>query len=437
MKHSLLFIPHGLVARGKGVCSRPSQRGFTLIELMVSLTLGLLIMIALIAVFLNVSRTNTEMVKTNSLIENGRFAINILQEDIEHGGFWGGYTPQFDDLSSTGVPGDAPSLAPDPCLPYANWATTNGYKNALMGIPVQSYDAIPTGCTSLLPSKKTSTDVLVVRHAANCLPGTSNCEALDNNKVYFQSSFCEAETTATTPLRYVLSNTNADFTLKKRSCIGVPPAATVGLLSDKRKFISNIYYIRTYAVTVGDGIPTLMRSTFNLVTLSGGSPVPAHEPPAALIEGIEGFNVELGLDAQSRCPTSTNYTTAISRVRPSTCAVDAVATNNTMPTNRGDGVPEAPFVRCTSGAGCTHVQLRDVVAVKLYVLARTLVTAPGHIDSKVYCLGSSCPAPTATTCPSTTANVFPLLGPFCDGFKRHVFQTTVRLNNISGRRETP
>jgi type IV pilus assembly protein PilW len=29
------------------------------------------------------------------------------------------------------------------------------------------------------------------------------------------------------------------------------------------------------------------------------------------------------------------------------------------------------------------------------------------------------------------------LGPFNDHYKRHVFSTSVRLTNISGRRETP
>ena len=418
--------------------SRSQERGFTLIELMIALTLGLLLMTALIAVFLNVSRTNTEMVKTNGLIENGRFAIDILKEDIEHGGFWGGYTPQFDDYSSSAAPGDVPSLLPDPCLAFsaANWTTA--YKTALIGIPIQSYDASPSGCTALVTAKKASTDVVVVRHAANCLPGGTNCEALDNNKVYFQPSFCENETAATPPLRYVVGNTAADFTLKKRNCTGIPPAATVGTLADKRELISNIYYVRTYASTVGDGIPTLMRSTFKLVGTT-----PAHKEATPLIEGIEGFLVEMGIDAKNRCGTSVDYTTAIgssTRVDPATCTVSATAASNTMPTNRGDGVPESPFVRCTTASPCTNVQLRDVVAVKLYVLARSRETAPGYTDSKVYCLGSTCVAPTATTCPATSgvaANALPLLGPFCDGFKRHVFQSTIRLNNISGRRETP
>lgn len=406
------------VSARSGALPRRSQRGFTLVELMVAVTLGLLLMVALIAVFLNVNRTNTEMAKTNSLIENGRFAIDILQEDIEHAGFWGGYVPQFDDLSSTAVPGDAPSMAPDPCLAYANWDVTPnlGYRDALIGIPVQSFDTSPTNC-AFVTNQQPNTDVLVTRHAETCLPGGVNCEALDNTKVYFQASFCEAETTAPTPLRYVLYNNPGNlptfFQLKKRGCTGTPPA-TVGTVADKRKFISNVYYVRNYAVTAGDGVPTLMRASFNA---TGGTP--SFDPPVALIEGIQGFRVELGIDAKGRCGTTNNYTQAVARVSPTNCVADAITTNNTMPTNRGDGVPEMPFVRCTGGTGCTNVQLPDVVAVKLYVLARSSEKALGQTDSKTYALGST------------------TLGPFNDGYKRHVFETTVRLTNISGRRETP
>lgn len=392
------------------------QRGFTLIELMVALTLSLLLMLALLGIFLNVSRTNTEMAKTNSLVENGRFALDLLQEDIAYAGFWGGYNPQFDNLIVTTVPGDAPSIVPAPCLAYttANWDST--YKSALLGIPVQSYDAVPAGCTAFVTDKKTSTDVLITRHADLCVPGVGTCAAVNNSRIYFQPSFCENETTASSPMFYALGNTSTEFVLKKRSCTGTPPG-TVGTLSDKRKFVSNIYYVRTYAVTAGDGIPTLMRSSFDL---NSAGAIPSFTAPVALIEGIEGFAVELGIDAQSRCGTSTDYTSVPAFVKPSTCAVDTVTrANNTLPTNRGDGVPEMPFVRCTGGGACTNVQLRDVVAVKLYVLARSRETASGHTDTKTYTLGST------------------TLGPFNDGFNRHVFTTTLRLTNVSARRETP
>jgi type IV pilus assembly protein PilW len=445
MKQRSLHLRSALRAGGVA-----SQQGFTLVELMVSITLGLLVMVALVAVYLNISRTNTEMAKTNSVIENGRFALDLLEEDISHAGFWGGYVPKFDDVSySAAVPGDAPSAlmvsAPAPCLAYNNWGATVGYSDAMIGIPLQSYDTTPTDCgggTAGQPitNKQADTDVLVVRHADHCLPGAGNCEAdtiaTATPKVYFQSSLCSLETENLPPYRYVLSNVQAAFTLKIRGCTGTPPA-TVGTAAERRKFVSNMYYVRNYAVTAGDGIPTLMRSTFGT---GGAANIPGFEPAVALIEGIQGFTVELGIDAKSRCGTNAD-TAVLSRVDPTTlatgCAVNAAtAASNTLPINRGDGVPET-FVRCSGAGGCTPAQLENVVAAKVYVLARSRETSPNTVDKKVYCLGSTCPAPTVTACPAVGTNPAPLLGPFCDGYKRHVYQTTVRLNNVSGRRETP
>ena len=61
----------------------------------------------------------------------------------------------------------------------------------------------------------------------------------------------------------------------------------------------------------------------------------------------------------------------------------------------------------------------NVTAVKIYVLcaAAKLRGGYGHQD--------------------LSARQRTTLGPFNDGFKRHVFVTTIRLPNISGRRMTP
>jgi type IV pilus assembly protein PilW len=173
------------------------QRGFTLVELMIAVALGMLVMIALVAVYLNVSRTNSEMYKTNGMIENGRFAIDVLNEDLTHAGFWGGYVPRFDDYSLRKlVPADLPSaaaLAKGPCAAYADWDAE--YKTMLIGVPVQVFDdALPTGCdATLIKDRKAGTDVLVVRHADTCVPGTTNCEAFNASKVYYQMSRCATE----------------------------------------------------------------------------------------------------------------------------------------------------------------------------------------------------------------------------------------------------
>ena len=340
------------------------QQGFSLTELMVASTIGLVIMIALVALFINISRANTEMAKLNAQIENGRFAIQILQQDIVHAGFWGNYVP------------DNASSMPDPCLPFEAWTTE--HKNGLLGIPLQMYDdTVPTGAGCVLninEYRMPDTDALLVRHAETCVPDDENCEPDVAGKLYFQSSLsyrgiCPAGRTADTAA-YILDTTGFD-TLYRRDCL-TP-------VTEKRKFISNLYFIRDHARNPGDGIPTLMLSQFDLA--SGKL---AQQPAIPLIEGIEGFVVELGVDD----PASTI-----------------------------DGAADGEFSRCTDASPCSLESLANVVMVKLHLLARAESPSPGYTDSKRYQLGAE------------------ILGPFNDGYKRHVFSTTIRLNNISGRRE--
>ena len=33
-----------------------------------------------------------------------RLAVDVVAEDIAHAGFWGGFVPNFDDLTATGAP---------------------------------------------------------------------------------------------------------------------------------------------------------------------------------------------------------------------------------------------------------------------------------------------------------------------------------------------
>lgn len=407
--------------RGRGALG--SQGGFTLVELMISMVIGLLIVLALVTLLINVNRSNSEMTKTNRIIENGRFALQLLQADISHAGYWGGYVPQFDDLITAAAPADFPTAVPDPCV-ATPWSAA--HKANLIGMAVQGYEipaTVPSPtlsvCADKVTNPKASTDVLIVRHLETCLPGGTNCEADNASKVYFQASFCENEITASPPLLYVLGNTAADFTLKKRGCTGTPPAATAGALADKRKFISSIYYVRSHAVTAGDGIPTLMRSSFNLV-----SGAPEHEPAVALIEGVEGFRVEYGIDNIS--DNGTNIVTGVDAGGTYNAANLQTAVikwtdsaNKTSPINRGDGAPDGSYIRCTAATPCTVGQLANVVVVKLYVLVRSDQQTPGYSDTKTYRLGST------------------TLGPFNDAYKRHLFTQTVRLTNVSSRRETP
>jgi type IV pilus assembly protein PilW len=212
----------------------------------------------------------------------------------------------------------------------------------------------------------------------------------------------------------------SSFPLHKKDCVGVGTPATLpinsGTAADKRRYISNLYYIHEYPHPdqPGDVIPTLVRSQFDV---SGGSL--AQQAPVALIEGIEGFRVVLGIDNVSDSGAPVNYASAI---------VWADPTVKTSPTNRGDGAPDQ-FVRCTVATPCTTAQLTDVVAVKLYLLVRSRDRTAGYLDDRSYCLGER---DADGTC--SAANTIAAAN---DNYKRHVFATSVRLTNISARRETP
>lgn len=431
----------------------PPQSGFTLVELMISMVLGLFVVLALLTLLINVNRNNTEMTKTSRVIENGRFSIQLLEADIAHAGFWAGFLPQFDDLTATGMAADVPhevagppavSAVPDPC---ANWADLAGnpaalavHKANLLGMAVQAYEipaVVPSPtvpvCGSRVTAPQPKSDVLIVRHAETCAVGEAGCAGFANNELYFQTAQCGS--TMPTPA-YALEQYSAgtvDTLLPHRVRSG---NCAAGAFAPRHRFVSSLYYVRRYAVADGDNVPTLMRAEFSCA--SGTCEFGAAQ---AVIEGIESFRAELGID--NRSDSGALLTTETFNVSPADVVISggtyagatlpsgqaatvtwSSPTTLTSPTNRGDGNPDT-YRHCSAASPCTALELINAVALKLYVLARSENTTPGYTDTKTYCMTATC------------ASAADRLGPFNDGYKRHLFTQTIRLVNVSNRRETP
>ena len=90
--------------RTRGFCARRSpepgfgaersrESGFSLVELMIASTIGLLILTAMISVFVSSMQSRNEVDKSSRQIENGRFAVEMLKEDIQLAAFYGDYFP--------------------------------------------------------------------------------------------------------------------------------------------------------------------------------------------------------------------------------------------------------------------------------------------------------------------------------------------------------
>ncbi|WP_332825917.1 PilW family protein, partial [Ramlibacter sp.] len=161
--------------------ARRLARGFSLVELLVAIALGLFIVIALIALYVNVIRSNNEMSKSNQLIENGRFAMQILQDDVALAGFWG----PLEQLEATAVP--------DPCAVYpGSW--TAPYIVNMLTVPVQGFqDGTPyAACGGGLAGVVARSDVLFVTRASTCTVG-AGCEGAGDTGPHIQLSNCRTE----------------------------------------------------------------------------------------------------------------------------------------------------------------------------------------------------------------------------------------------------
>lgn len=340
------------------------------------MAIGLLITALLITIYSRTAATSAEFQRTNSQIENGRFALQLLQQELMHAGFWGEFVP----------PATVPTATVNPCLAWVDWAAAD--KTNFFHLPLQGYDnpatssALPTGCSTPLPGLVPGSDVLVVRHSETCLAGVGGCEAVNADKLYLQVSLCANQTP---DYEFGRSADGAAFTRQIRTCTD-PAAANpaAALRAGKRKFISHIYYVRTVTQN-GKTIPVLARSEFD-----NESGVVIARTAETLVEDIENFQVEYALD-----------------------------------TSGDDGIADGAYTTCSA---CTAAQWNQVVAVRVSVLARSSSTSPGYaaVDTKSYTLGSADPiCSTNGTCTNKV---------LVAGYKRHVYSLVVRLVNPATRK---
>lgn len=373
--------------------------GFTLVEFMIAITVSLLILAALTSTFVANSRARTEIERANDQIESGRFALSTLSSDLELAGF----LSHLNLKNATTL--TAPATKPSPCLSDVTSL------NASLLVHIQGYDgdaatilpAIPTTCIlDIMPG----TDVLVIRRVATCVAGTANCATV-TNAPYFHASLCAAgnQLGSTDSTDFYRLDTNlANLNRTQRDCT----TAAV-----RRQYMTNIYFVASND-QAGDGIPTLKRAELGGdADGNGTADVNANGLLFAITpvaHGIQDIQFEYGIDTNGDGAPDV-YTASPDIYNPAT--------------------PSSPFASCSANASCV-ANWRNVTAVKINLLARNTNTSPNQVDSKVYTLGLK--ADGTVKCAWDPGNTGTCAA-FGDKYKRHVYQTSVRLNNPAGRRE--
>jgi type IV pilus assembly protein PilW len=380
------------------------QHGLSLIELMVAMTLGLMLLAGLAVVFANSSQSQRELQRSAQQIENGRYAMDAVTQDIHLAGYYGRYSA-YPDVNAL------PAF-PDPCI------TGNAAALATaLAFPVQGYvaanqtstpdlSATTCGAAALLPAANLhpGSDILVIRRAATTPLAIGANAAL--NEVYLQSS------PASVAIQY---GANRPITSASQAD-GITAATIVqknGIAESIRKYHVHIYFVAPCSVPAGtsptctgaageDTIPTLKRLELGV----DGSNNPAFNV-VPIAEGIEAFKLEYGID---NSPNAANGSTG--RI--------------------GDGAPDL-YIPNIATAAPAAADFAGAVSTKVWLIARNTEPSPGFTDTKTYPVATSSTVLGAGTVQGTGL----VYGPYNDQFKRHSYFSGIRLTNLSARRENP
>ena len=387
MTHSARIQQHARLHR---------QDGLSLIELMISMALGLLLLAAITSLIVSQSSHRDELEKSSAQIENGRYATQVLREDIEHAGFYG------QAYVFNGIPYFVPAsgvAAPDPCIT----APTMGAGSLMeaMSIPIQGYNSATASPVSCLPAADfvPGTDVLVIRRAGTDYVASKAGDIIPTTatgNVYLQAS--AASTVMATGQGATWGVSGSTFPLFLDQLKQVPAPV--------RQYLVHIYFISPCSNPTGPGsgtsniptcqasddggnpIPTLMRLELGSLT---SAPSTTGWTLTPLVEGIENMQLDYGLDTTPAPPL-------------------------------GDGYPDG-----YTSAPPDSLSWSEVMAVRINVLARNLQCSTGYRDTKTYNLGLS------TVVTPTTASAAACTN---GDYKRHVFTELVRAINPSSRLAT-
>jgi type IV pilus assembly protein PilW len=313
--------------RNRWSTRRRAETGFTLVEIMISLTLGMIVIAALLVVFSNASASRKEVERTSRQIENGHYAMQLLADEMRHAGYFAEFKP---DVLTT------PATKPDPC------ATTVDALKAALALQVQGYDdAAGASIPTCISDVRAGTDIFVVRRTSTCVRATTDCEGVVAGAPYFQASLCGGATelaSTNSSNWFALDTVDANLTRTKRDC--ATPA-------DIHRYLTRIYFVANNDLP-GDGIPTLKRAELGG---NGGVTVFKIVP---LVEGVENLQIEFGLDSDN------------------------------------DGSPDVftadPDTYACVGSACV-ANWRNVMAARVNLLVRNTEQTPGYTDTKIYTLG--------------------------------------------------
>jgi type IV pilus assembly protein PilW len=233
-------------------------RGMTLIELMVSMVIGIFLVLGAVTVYSQGRQNYTANEGIARLQENLRFAVNVLEPDVRLSGYWG----MHNDSGLLEAPGIAITCDGNDVTPWALNMGAGGPPGmvAINNVQAGNNGFVTPGCPATQGGIVIDTDVLEIRRAsaqpAPLSPGDMQLQSRLGQATVFQN--------------------------------GVVPAAYAGLapgLTNTYSMLVNSWYVANGS-NADPTVPSLRRRT-----LRGGQMVDEE-----VIAGVENMQIQLGLD---------------------------------------------------------------------------------------------------------------------------------------------
>lgn len=242
-----------------------SSRGFTLVEWLVAMLLGLFLLAGVFTVFVMSRSSSEDAFDQSELQENGRLAIRLISQDIKWAGFFGAYTGQSTQVGPS-LTLSAGSIVPasSDCLDERSVGSLPSNAGPIRGLwvsRVSTSKGLAGFACILAADRVANSDVISIKRlVGRPIPAS---EGLDTNRFYMATNSQEARVIKGSETRPLFGANNE---------------------SQIWEYQHYIYYL-----SQEDGIPVLRK---RYLTVNGGSALVG----GAMAEGVEHMVLMYGVD---------------------------------------------------------------------------------------------------------------------------------------------
>ncbi|WP_429101535.1 PilW family protein [Aeromonas veronii] len=242
-----------------------NSRGFTLVEWLVAMLLGLFLLAGVFTVFVMSRSSSEDAFDQSELQENGRLAIRLISQDIKWAGFFGAYTGQSTQVgSSLSLSTGSTILSASDCLDERSVGSLPSNAGPIRGLWVSRVSTTKglAGFACILAADRVAnSDVISIKRlVGRPIPAS---EGLDTNRFYMAANSQEARIIKGSETRPLFGANNE---------------------SQIWEYQHYIYYL-----SQEDGIPVLRK---RYLTVNGGSALIG----GAMAEGVEHMVLMYGVD---------------------------------------------------------------------------------------------------------------------------------------------